>query len=168
MLTVPNLITLLRLPLAFVFLNDNITYRACALLFAMISDALDGYVARRYGAASRLGTLLDPLMDKFFVFFVLSILFTENRLTLWEAAAMVCRDFSVIIFGLYLAWKGALGKYEFRAIWCGKITTFLQFSVLVGMTLHANFPPFVFFTFVVLGLCALGELYFAQRGLKVQ
>lgn len=162
MLTVPNLITLLRLPLALVFLQENILYRALALLLAMLSDALDGYVARRYGGTSRLGTLLDPLMDKFFVLFVLGIFYFEQRLSLWEAGTMLSRDFAVILFGFYLIGKGTLGTYQFRAIWCGKITTLLQFSVLLGLTFRLAIPSLAYLSFVFLGLLALRELYSEQ------
>src|ERR1700761_9544100 len=103
MLTIPNLISLLRLPLALVFLQDNVFFRALALLLAMASDALDGYVARRYKETSRLGSVLDPLMDKFFVFFIMGVFYFEHRLSLWEAGTMLCRDISVILFGCYLA-----------------------------------------------------------------
>jgi CDP-diacylglycerol--glycerol-3-phosphate 3-phosphatidyltransferase len=167
MLTVPNLITLLRLPLALVFLQENVLFRTLALFLAMISDALDGYIARRYGETSRLGTLLDPLMDKFFVLFVLTIFYLEKRLNLWEACTMLSRDFSVILFGLYLIGKGAFKNYQFRAIWCGKITTMLQFSVLLGLTYRAALPSIVYPLFIFLGLLALQELYSAQDKVKV-
>ncbi|MBA3816200.1 MAG: CDP-alcohol phosphatidyltransferase family protein [Parachlamydiaceae bacterium] len=162
MLTVPNLITLLRLPLALVFLQENIFYRALALVMAMISDALDGYIARRYGETSRLGTLLDPLMDKFFVLFVLGIFYFEQRLQLWEASTMLSRDFAIILFGLYLFATKALGKYQFRAILCGKITTLLQFSVLLALTFQITIPWIFYLSFIFLGLLALCELYFEQ------
>lgn len=168
MLTIPNFISLLRLPLALIFLQDNVVFRVIALLLAMVSDVLDGYIARKYKEISRLGTLLDPLMDKFFVFVALGILLTEHRLTLWEAATMLCRDFAVILFGFYLAWKGALKAYQFRAIVCGKITTFLQFMVMLGLTLQLTLPPMVFSTFIILGLLALGELYFAHDKLEIK
>jgi CDP-diacylglycerol---glycerol-3-phosphate 3-phosphatidyltransferase len=166
MITLPNCLSILRLPLALAFLQENVAYRILAIVLAMVSDWLDGYFARKYSLSSRLGTLLDPLMDKFFVFFVLEILINENRLTLLQAATMICRDFSVILFGFYLTWKGNLGKYQFRAIWCGKVTTFMQFTVLLGLTFRVAFPPWIFAIFIVLGLLALIELY-TTRGLKV-
>ena len=159
MLTLPNIISLLRIPLAFAFFQENTFYRAGAVLLAMISDGLDGYFARRYRLSSRFGTLLDPFTDKFFVFIALCTMIHENRLTVLEAAAMICRDFSVIIFGIYLTFKGSLSRYKFRAIWCGKITTVMQLTVLMGLTLHISFPPIVFFSFITLGLLALLELY---------
>lgn len=159
MLNLPNIISLMRFPLAFLFLQENIFYRSLAIFLAMISDGLDGYLARRYSWSSKLGTVLDPLMDKFFVFFVLGIFLAESRITIWEAGAFICRDFSVFFFGLYLAFKGNFFTYRFRAIWCGKLTTFLQFTVFLGLIFQIPIPPFLYTTFVILGFFALLELY---------
>lgn len=164
--TLPNTLSILRIPLALAFLQANPVVRATAIVLAMLSDCLDGYLARRYQNSSRFGTLLDPISDKFFVFFVLGILMSENRLSGVQALTILCRDFSVILFTCYLAIKGKLATYECRAIWCGKVTTALQFIVLVGLTFHVTFPPFVFVSFIVLGLLALAELYFEKGQLK--
>jgi len=168
MLTLPNIITLFRLPLALAFLFDNVGIRVTALILAMLSDALDGFIARRYGKTSRIGTFLDPLADKLFVLFVLGTLLSEHRLMLWEAVTMLCRDFSVVIFGLYLSYKGTLGQYQFRAIWCGKLMTALQFAVLLCLTCKININPSVYFLFIFIGLTALIELYIDRTKLKVE
>ena len=156
--TLPNYISFLRIPLAFLFLTENPMLRFAAIFLAMISDGLDGFIARRTRSVSKFGILFDPFADKFFVIFVLSVLLAENRLTYSEAAAFLCRDVSVFIFGLYLSLKGLLGSYRFRAIWCGKVTTFLQFIFLLGLTLHIPIPPYGFISFIILGFLALIEL----------
>ncbi len=168
MFKIPNIITLLRFPLALAFLQENITIRVLAIVLAMITDCLDGYLARKYKLTSRIGTFLDPLADKFFVITALVALLSENRLTAWEAATMLCRDFSIIIFGCYLIYRGTWEHYQFRAIWCGKLTTTLQLSVLFALTLGATIPPAIFSTFVVLGLMALGELYLERKKLRIE
>lgn len=168
MFTLPNFITLLRFPLALAFLQDNVLIRATAVLLAMLSDALDGYIARRYGQISRFGTFIDPLADKLFVLFVLGILLSEKRLLPWEAVTMLCRDFSVLVFGIYLACKGTFSKYQFRAIWTGKVMTALQFSVLFGLIFNINFPPLVYYLFILIGLSAFVELYLERSKLTVE
>lgn len=162
MLTLPNFITILRFPLALAFLQENPFYRALAIVLAMLSDGLDGYIARRYGKISRFGTLLDPLADKTFVIIALGTLLLEKRILPWEAVTMLCRDLSIVIFGTYLALKGALAKYQFRAIWCGKLMTALQFIVLLGLVLHFTFPPAIYVLFIIIGFSALIELYFER------
>jgi len=157
-LTLPNCISLLRIPLAFLFLHENPLFRFTAIFTAMLTDGLDGFLARRNHSISKVGTLLDPFTDKFFVIFVLSILIAEQRLTYLEAAAFLCRDVSVFVFGIYLALRGLLVNYQFRAIWCGKVTTLLQFIFLMGLTLQFPIPSYGFISFIVLGFCALIEL----------
>lgn len=167
MLTLPNALSLLRLPLALLFLKQNMIFRTVAIILAMISDGLDGFLARRYRLSSKLGTFLDPLMDRFFVFFVISVLLNEQDMSLWQAIALICRDISVFLFGLYLVLTGKLTSYCFRAIWCGKVTTFLQFIVFFGINFGFTIPRFVFGIFILLGILALIELYLSKEGSKV-
>lgn len=159
MFTLPNLLSLLRFPLALVFLKHDIIYRSIALVVAMISDGLDGFLARRYKLSSRFGTILDPVMDRFFVFFLIGIFIKEGSLEYWEALSMACRDISVMVFGLYLVFSGRLSKYRFRAIWCGKVTTACQFVVFLAIILGYTIPPVTYSLFVVIGALALIELY---------
>lgn len=166
MLTIPNFISFLRLPLAFLFLKQNVTIRLVAIILAMVTDGLDGFLARRYKLSSRFGTLLDPLMDRFFVFFVITVLVGEGAIGFWEVSTMVCRDISVILFGFYLVFSDQLTRYRFKAIWCGKVTTLLQFLVFLGLTLNIAIPPFIFTLFILLGLMALVELYLSKEAVN--
>lgn len=159
MFTYPNFLSLLRIPLAFVFLQENPFYRALAIVGALLTDGLDGYVARHFNQKGRIGTVLDPLTDKFFVFFVLFTLIGENRISFPEALILICRDFSVILYGFYLAWRGRLFAYQFGAIWCGKITTVLQFTVLLALSFGLSIPSYLYGVFILLGILALAELY---------
>lgn len=165
--TIPNFLSLMRIPLAFLFLHDSIWLRCFAIIFAMISDGLDGYLARRYQMGSRFGTVLDPLTDKFFVIFLLTVLIGEGRLSYGAVAAMLCRDFSVLIFGGYLFMTGKLAAYRFRSIWSGKITTCLQFIVLLGVTLQYTIPGFIYFCFIVFGFMAWVELNLTQVSIVI-
>lgn len=162
MINIPNVLTLLRFPLALLFLKQNTVSRILVIILAMLSDGLDGFIARRYRLATPFGTLLDPLMDRFFVFFVIGILLQEGSLTTWQACTLLCRDFAVLLFGLYLVFSRKLTSYRFRAIWCGKVTTFLQFVVFLLLSLGFNMPSWFFLTFVLLGLFALIELYLSK------
>ncbi len=166
MLTIPNFISFLRFPLAFLFLKQDISIRAVALILAMLTDGLDGFLARRFQLSSRFGTLLDPLMDRFFVFFVIVVLLGEGTIAFWEVLALVCRDISVILFGFYLVFSGKLTRYRFKAIWCGKATTTLQFLVFLGLTLNIAIPPFTYTLFIFLGLMALIELYLSKEAVN--
>ncbi|MGA8165444.1 MAG: CDP-alcohol phosphatidyltransferase family protein [Waddliaceae bacterium] len=164
--TIPNVLSLLRLPLAFLFLNQHLMGRAIAIFLAMFSDGLDGFLARKYRQSSQLGTLLDPLMDRFFVFFVVGVLYQEGKLSALEVSTLICRDLSVLLFGCYLVLTGKLTTYRFRAIWCGKVTTFLQFMLFLGLTFQIEIPSFVFVIFVFFGALVLVELYLSKEKLN--
>ena len=69
---IPNLLTIIRIlltPLCIYFLivENNPLYSFIFFSIASITDAFDGYYARKYNAISRLGTFLDPLADKIMV-----------------------------------------------------------------------------------------------------
>jgi CDP-diacylglycerol--glycerol-3-phosphate 3-phosphatidyltransferase len=153
-----NSLSLLRAPLACLFLFESTALRLTAIVLAMVTDIVDGYLARRNRTATRLGAILDPAMDKFFVLFALIIFSLENRLEAWQAATMLSRDFALCLFGMYLSWSGHWQSFAFRAIRWGKITTALQFTVLIGLTLGTTFPWYLYTTFVLFGLLALHEL----------
>jgi len=161
-----NFLSILRIPLAFVLIIDISLYRALAIGLAMITDGLDGYLARRFKMTSQLGAFLDPLTDKFFVFFAITIFIHEGNLHLWQAVAMLSRDIAIAIFGGYLALKGTVSDFPFQSIWSGKLTTFIQFSVLLALTFHFFIPFYTFYSFIVLGFFALFELYQIEKSIN--
>ena len=159
MLSLSNSLSLLRAPLAFLFLIENTTLRIVAIVLAMFTDSIDGYLARKRKAVTRFGAILDPAMDKFFVLFTLSVLFLEGRMELWQGCSMISRDFFLCAFGLYLSLSGYWESYKFTSIRWGKVTTALQFLVLIGLTLSITFPSYFYCIFVLFGMLAFIELW---------
>ncbi len=102
-LTVPNAISIARLCLLPVFLwlvlgpqKDGL---AALLLMAMgISDWLDGYLARRLGQTSKLGTVLDPVADRLFILATVVGLGLRGIIPVWFALALPARD--LFLWGL--------------------------------------------------------------------
>lgn len=164
MITIPNVLSFLRIPLAFTFLHHDPLVRAIALLAAMATDFLDGFLARRYRMCSKWGTLLDPFADKFFVLFVLTVFYHEQKIALFEAACMLSRDVSIILFTVYLMFSGRINSYKIRAIWSGKVATTLQLIVLTALAINIPIPQALYLLFLPLGVLALGELYILRRG----
>ena len=106
--TISNILTIARAPMAIFFLVENSMVRLIIVAVAMITDGIDGYIARRYNMESQVGRFLDPIMDKFFVFFVLAVLVSEGRLVSWNLFAMVFRDACLCAFGAYVSIFGTL------------------------------------------------------------
>lgn len=158
MLNLSNVLSLSRAGFALAFLQENIMIRVIAIFLAMGTDFLDGFIARRQGTATPFGAILDPIMDKFFVFFAGGVLYIEGALASWELTSLLSRDLSLCLFGLFLGlvkgWKG----YECKAIWWGKITTAAQFFVLIGLSIHFVFPRPIYLLFILMAAFAFIEL----------
>ena len=159
MLTASNSLSFIRAPLAFLFLQDNSTLRIIAILLAMLTDSIDGHLARKDQSVSRFGAILDPAMDKFFVYFAIAFLFLEHRIAPWEMAAMLSRDVFLCLYGLLVTAAGRWKTIVFRAIRWGKITTALQFIVLIGLVLGFSFPWYLYAAFIAMGWLAFLELF---------
>ena len=154
MLSLSNSLSFLRAPLALLFLVENTYCRIIAILLAMLTDGFDGYLARRRKAVTRFGAILYPAMDKFFVLFALIIFYTEGKIEIWQGCAMIARDFFLCVFGVYLHFAGFWESYRVTSIRWGKISTALQFLVLIGLTLHVLFPSYLYYIFILFGALA--------------
>jgi CDP-diacylglycerol--glycerol-3-phosphate 3-phosphatidyltransferase len=80
----------------------NHAYWATAVFaVAMATDQIDGWLARRHGTSSPLGTLLDPVADKVLVLAMLVMLVGEGVAPAWMVALIVARE--ILVSGLRLA-----------------------------------------------------------------
>ena len=159
MFTLSNALTLLRLPAAFIFIVDSVAVRLIAIILAILSDVLDGYFARKHKTVSQLGAVLDPIMDKFFVFFALGILVATGYMPFWALLCMISRDICLIGYGIYLTVTGSWDKLEFKSIMWGKITTSAQFLVLILVVSGVTLPWYIYILFVPLGALTVFSLY---------
>jgi cardiolipin synthase len=124
-LTVPNVLSLLRLLLVPVFAWLIITKRdGLALLVLAVSgitDYLDGYLARRWGQVSRIGQLLDPFADRLYILVTLLGLGWREVVPWWLVIAIVGRD------ALLALTIPALARYGYGPLpvnFAGKVATF--------------------------------------------
>lgn len=163
-----NSLSLLRGPLAILFMSGDPFVRIWALALAVLTDVFDGYLARLSKTTSRFGAMIDPLMDKFFVFFILSIFIMEKKLLPFQALAFVSRDLFLLLFALYLTATRGWKRQKFHAIFWGKVSTALQFSVLIALTMGVILPWSVYGLFSVLGfLCFVELVYRSKRASRV-
>jgi cardiolipin synthase len=132
----PNLITLARLlsvPLT-IWLIFGERYGAAFWVFfgAGVSDALDGYVAKRFDRRTRLGALLDPAADKAMLVGVYVTLGLTGQLPGWLVSLVVLRDV-LIVLGFFLI-RGTAGATQLGPLYISKINTLVQIA-LVGFVL---------------------------------
>jgi CDP-diacylglycerol--glycerol-3-phosphate 3-phosphatidyltransferase len=158
MLTLSNTISLLRGPLAFLFLFQSVQIRVFAIVAAMISDCIDGYLARKFKNETFLGKVLDPLMDKFFVYFVMGALIVSGTLSTFGLFSFLIRDVSIILYILTtLILYGKKGFVVYPPL-CSKITTALQFVIIFTMVLGYKPPIFIYTIFFALAPIIYTEL----------
>ncbi len=146
-LTVPNLLTLLRMglvPLFIIAVLDGYSGRALVIFVAAgVTDALDGFIARFWNQRSLLGSYLDPIADKLLLvsaWVVLSIpsLSLGTRIPLWVTVLVIARDVLLVIVALvfYLATE----IKSFPPSLLSKATTVIQ-VVTVAMVLGSDTWP---------------------------
>lgn len=113
-LTVPNVLSFLRLLLVPVFLICIIQglffIALLVLIVASLSDAFDGYLARRLNQVSNLGILLDPLADRLYIFAALLGLAFRGYVPWWLLLVIVARDLLIVALALVLWARGQMGK----------------------------------------------------------
>lgn len=104
--------------------------RWCAVgvfVLASVTDAFDGYVARKFGQMSKMGAMLDPIADKGLLLtaiITLSVSDWRYALPLWFPVLVIARD-AVIVIGCVVM-KMTHDHLEVRPSWTGKTATALQ------------------------------------------
>ena len=137
--TIPNLLTALRIALIPVivglfYLPYHWSDMACGLLFAVvgITDAFDGYLARKLGQTSRLGAFLDPVSDKLIVATALVLIVSRNPV--WyvtlTAAVIIGREIAISALREWMSEIGARQKMKVTAV--AKFKTIVQ---IVGLSM---------------------------------
>ncbi|HEY6473862.1 MAG TPA: CDP-alcohol phosphatidyltransferase family protein [Acidimicrobiales bacterium] len=125
-LTVPNLITLLRLACIPVFLwllFGRHEQTAAAILLAVLgaTDWVDGFVARRYHQVSTFGKVMDPTADRLLVGTAVISVMVYGAVPLWFGIATIAREVLVSVMVVLLA---SLGAARIDVLWVGKAGTF--------------------------------------------
>jgi cardiolipin synthase len=123
-LTIPNVIGYVRLALIPVFLIIALSSRnghsaLAATLFAVIAwaDYLDGFTARLTGQFSRLGALLDPIIDRLLVVSGMVVAWDFRLLPRWAIALVIARELLMLLLSRYSMARGM----EIKISWLGRL-----------------------------------------------
>jgi CDP-diacylglycerol---glycerol-3-phosphate 3-phosphatidyltransferase len=138
-LNLPNAITLGRFVLVPVVVLTMLDARrggspivpAALVVIAALSDALDGYLARRNDDVTDFGKLVDPIADKALITAALAVLVIQDRVALWVAAAIVARELAVTALRSFAGRRGVVVS----ASGLGKNKATLQIVAIVALIL---------------------------------
>ena len=122
--TIPNLVDYVRLAAIPVFLvvalsSDDGMDALAVVLFGVIgwSDYLDGFLARLTGQYSRLGALLDPLVDRLLIVSGMVVCWHFSLLPKWAIAIVIARELFMLVASRYALSRGL----EIQINWAGRI-----------------------------------------------
>lgn len=171
MLNIPNLLTILRfvlIPIFIIAMGYNKPIIALFIFFiAGITDALDGYIARRFNQETTLGKILDPIADK--ALLVSSFIFIYNsdlnvKFPFWFVVIVISRDIFILLGSIVI--YILKGKLDVEPSIFGKITTFFQIvSVLFMLVANIVYIPsqlintIIYLTVIFTVISALTYLY---------
>jgi CDP-diacylglycerol--glycerol-3-phosphate 3-phosphatidyltransferase len=175
-MNLPNKITILRvfmIPIFLVFmLVDNIPYgniiAAAIFVVASLTDALDGYIARKYNLTTNFGKFMDPLADKLLVSAALIcfVAMPEVGMPVWVVIVIISREFIISGFRLVASDNGVV----IAASYWGKFKTTAQMvmSVLLIANLDGTFMNlleqiFIYLS-VILTIVSLVDYLYKNKG----
>lgn len=139
----PNLISALRIVLVVpvVILLVQRQFGPALVLFALagLSDAVDGYLARRFGWFSPVGGWLDPLADKAMVVSSYLTLAALGLIPGWLVAAVIARDLIIVLGSL--AYNRWVEKFEAAPSLVSKLNTLMQILLVMAVVWSAGVSP---------------------------
>jgi cardiolipin synthase (CMP-forming) len=164
--TLPNLVGYIRLAAIPVFLamayntEDGTSFAAAMVFWAIAAgDYVDGFLARVTGQYSRLGALLDPLVDRLTVLAGAVVCWSFELLPRWLLVALALRELAM----LFLAQYGLRHGVDIEINWPGRIAVF---PTMGGIWLALFAPGWVATALVVWGLAMaiLATVLYARSG----
>jgi CDP-diacylglycerol---glycerol-3-phosphate 3-phosphatidyltransferase len=149
----PNKITYTRIaliPLFVIFLFMDFTYRDYIAAFIFISlslsDALDGYIARKKNQITSMGKILDPIADKLLISTALVFLSLVGRMQLWMAVIIITRELIITLARIFFLPK----KVVISSSNLGKTKTMVQVVSILAVILNAPFNWWIMLIAVVI------------------
>jgi cardiolipin synthase (CMP-forming) len=171
---IPNIISSIRIllvvPIAVTLIDHRLPATIALFGVAALSDAADGFLAKRYGWQSELGAVLDPAADKLLLATVFVTLAYLRLIPSWLMVVAVARD-AIIVLGALL-YRFCLGPLAMRPSVVSKVNTLCQVAFIMAVIGKEQFswPPgsmvlvlgaLVFVTTVVSGIDYV--LIYSQR-----
>ena len=166
--TIPNAIGYIRLALIPVFLivafnTDDGQYWVSTLIFGLVGwgDYFDGIAARITRQFSRMGALLDPLIDRLTILSGAVVCWSFELLPRWALALLVLRELTMLIIAQY----GLRHGVDVEVNWPGRISVFpIMGGIFLALLVDGWLPAALLI--VGLALAILATVLYAQAGLR--
>ena len=129
----------LVLPVVWLLLQQQFQFALLLFTIAGISDALDGYLAKRNNWHSRLGSILDPLADKLLLVCSFVVLAWLHLIPLWLLVVVIARDVIIVLGGLFYHYF--IGRFDMEPTWSSKLNTFFQILLVLAIVFSQGFYP---------------------------
>jgi CDP-diacylglycerol--glycerol-3-phosphate 3-phosphatidyltransferase len=137
-------------------------------LLAIVSDAIDGYIARTKRQKTKAGAILDPLADKallitaFIFTYLISKEYFSILLPLWVLLVVISRDVIILVgSGIILTIRDDI---QIKPTWWGKLTTFFQMITIIAVILELNFSVFLWWTASI--FTVISGIDYARKGIN--
>jgi CDP-diacylglycerol--glycerol-3-phosphate 3-phosphatidyltransferase len=166
--TLPNLVGYVRLAalplflwLAFESGDGRSAPAAIAFWLIAAGDYLDGFLARVTGQYSRLGAMLDPVVDRLTILSGAIVCWHFELLPRWALALLVLRELAMLLLGQY----GLRHGVEIRVNWPGRLSVFPIMGGIFFAMVFAGWVPAALLI-VGLALAIVATVLYAREGLR--
>lgn len=166
-LTIPNMVGYLRLVAIPVFLvlalgsgDGRVASATLLYLFITLGDLLDGFLARATGQYSRMGALLDPVVDRLSALAGAAVCWHFELLPRWAIVLLAARELATLALARLALRRGV----DLEISWVGRLATFFTFGGLFwSLVFDTWITVAIFVTGVAMGIVATGLYVQAAR-----
>jgi cardiolipin synthase (CMP-forming) len=172
--TIPNLFTMIRVLMTPFILYElaHGQFLAGGWLFgaAAFTDLLDGAVARRFGAETKIGLYLDPIADKILLTSIYIGLAAGHAVAVWVVVVIFGRDLWIVLLSAVALKFTSFRKIE-PSVW-GKASTFLQIMTAVALMAANGYHDVIlaricdFLIWAVVGFAVVSAADYSLRGVR--
>ncbi|MBN1105888.1 MAG: CDP-alcohol phosphatidyltransferase family protein [Deltaproteobacteria bacterium] len=164
--TLSNILSILRgamgFPIAVLLSKDRTGWATVLIVLAILSDAIDGFLARRNNQVTNLGKALDPIADKVCILTVVFFLIIKEQIPLQFFVIVAIRDLIISMMYVYLM---NVKDVAIGAIFTGKISVAAVTAVTISYVYHLEQwqGPLTLFAYVIMGISFVQYTLFFLR-----
>ncbi len=158
LINVPNILSISRVFLvpffSYFLIKEKVIFSFLVLCTIVLTDALDGFIARFFSNETKIGKILDHVIDKFVIAWIMITLSYLRDFPLWGTFLVIGRDFLSLLAGVYILRKNRL----FGSNIFGKISGFF-FAITTLLFLFSSKVRFIFFYLTIISFFVASITY---------